>query len=130
MAALIGPQNSPLAYFGMLDQQSQKEEVLKQVSSEASQRFNAYRDQVKEASALRELPARQRMRMYEERTPDIWARLQSLFPFEYRDQMQDWYHLQRRIALTPHAEAAKSLFEKNATSPLPDAFTPNGGVGA
>jgi hypothetical protein len=130
MAALIGPQNSPMAYFALLDEQSQKEEVLKQVSEEAAARFKSYRESVKDASALRELPARQRMSMYEQRAPEIWQRLQSLFPIEYRDQMQDWYHLQRRIALAPHPEAAKSLFERNATSPLPDAYTPNGGVGA
>lgn len=130
MAALIGPNASPLAYFGLLDEQSQKEQVLEDVSKEAAARFNSYREQVKDAAALRTLPARERLSMYEARAPEIWARLQSLFPYEYRDQMQDWYHLQRRIATSKHPEAAKALFEKNATSPLPDAYTPNGGLGA
>ena len=125
----VGPHNTPIAYFAMLEQ-SRKEDVLKSVAEIAARRFKTYRESVRKASALRDLLARDRLRMYTERQPEIWARLQSLFPHEYRDQMQDWYHLQRRISLAKHPVGSEALFEKGATGPLPTAFTPNGGLSA
>lgn len=130
MAGQIGPYASPLAFFGLLDNQEQKETVLKDVAKEAAARFKSYREAISEAVALRDLKASDRLRIYTQRAPEIWARLQSQFPQEYHNQQQDWYYLQRKIALAPHPEGSKALFEKNATSPLPTAFVPNGGLGA
>ena len=129
MAQQVGPYTSPLAYFASLEQ-SQKEQVLKDAAIEAAARFKAYREAIHEASALRDLRAQDRLKVYTQRAPEIWARLQAQFPQEYHNQQQDWYYLQRKIALAPHSEAGRSLFEKNATSPLPTSYTPNGGLGA
>ena len=131
MPSLPGPYASPFAYFGMLDQK-RKEDVLKDVAEEAAILFQQYRDAIKEASALRELRASQRLQMYTERAPEIWRRLQSFFPQEYWDQRRDWYHLQRKIALAPHPSAAEatSTFGMRAASSLPSGYVPNGGLGA
>ena len=129
MAQQVGPYTSPLAYFATLSQ-DQKEQVLRDAAEEAATRFKAYREAIQEASALRDLRAQDRLKVYTTRAPEIWARLQAQFPQEYHNQQQDWYYLQRKIALAPHSEAGKALFEKNATSDLPTAYTPNGGLSA
>lgn len=131
MAGVIGPAASPTAYFAMLDQK-RKEDVLERVAKEAAARFRQYVETIKESTALRDLKASDRLRMYTERQPEVWSRLQGLFPKEYRDQMRDWYHLQRKIAMAPHPVAAEStsLFGMRATNPLPSGYTPNGGLGA
>lgn len=125
----VGPYTSPIAYFAMLEQ-TQKEIVLENVAQEAAKLFKQYMEAIKESASLRSLPARDRLRVYTQRTPDIWARIASQFPHEYRDQQQDFYYLQRRIQQAKHPEAAQSLFDQKSTTPLPDAFTPNGGLGA
>ena len=129
MAQQVGPANSPLAYFATLNQ-DQKEQVLKDAAIEAAARFQAYREAIKEASALRDLPARERLQTYTTRAPEIWARLQAQFPQEYHNQQQDWYYLQRKIALAKHPVGSEALFEKNATSDIPTAYTPHGGLSA
>ena len=129
MAQQVGPFSSPIAFFAGLEQ-SQKEQVLRDVAKDVAARFKAYREAIKEASALRDLLARDRLKVYTTRAPEMWARLQSQFPQEYHNQQQDWYYLQRKIALAPHSEAGKALFDRKATSDLPSAYTPNGGLGA
>lgn len=112
--------------------QNRKEDVLADVAKEVAARFRQYRDAIKESTALRDLKASDRLKMYTARQAEVWARLQDLFPKEYRDQMKDWYHLQRKIAMAPHPVAAEStsLFGMRATANLPSGFSPNGGLGA
>lgn len=82
-------------FFGPLTQ-DQKEEVLRDVSVEASQRYQWGREAVLDSVGLRALRGTDRLTAYQNRAPEIWANLQAQLPTEYQKQMEDWGKLEQR----------------------------------
>lgn len=115
----------PTVYFAELDQ-AQKDMVLKDVAKEAAARFKHYIASIKDGVGLPTLTAADRLEAYRVRQPDIWARLQASFPFEYERQKGDWHRLEtdalRRAAtsrrITQSAPARVSQYEEPAREGL------------
>lgn len=87
--------SSPSIWFGLLTP-DQKEQVLKNVSKEASKRFEVYRAALLKATGLKEPRGEDRLDAYRKRPAEVWQALQESFPNEVDRQLKDWQRLERR----------------------------------
>lgn len=92
--------NSPSKFFAALTQE-QKELVLKDAAEELAQLFIWYTEAMEEAVAMKSLTGQALLKAFQERKPEIWARLQSFDPKEHAKQLADWQRLETRDLRRP-----------------------------
>ena len=97
-------------FFAHLDKQ-QKQEVINRVAKEAAKRFQNYRNAIHSAFDFRELDSQGRLALYRARTTGEWSQKQEAFPQEFKDQLRDWYFLERRIRAQSRPVQSELPFE-------------------
>lgn len=75
---------------------SQQDEVLERLLEESLELFEAYTTALTRATGMREMTGQEKLESFRARSPDIWARLQAMFPRDYKQMMRDWGKLEGR----------------------------------
>ena len=86
---------SSTTFWATLTQQ-QKERVMEDAVSELSSRFGWYMDGLLEALGLPELKGAERLKAYQDRTPEAWEALRMAFPQDYDKQFKEWGDMEAR----------------------------------
>lgn len=74
----------------------QQDEVLERLTEESLSLFEAYTTALTRATGMRELTGKEKLEAFRTRAPDVWARLQAMFPRDYKKMMADWGKLEGR----------------------------------
>lgn len=75
---------------------SQQDEVLERLAEEVVPMFTAMVDALTRATGMRDLTGQEKLEAFRTRAPDVWARIQAMFPRDYKRDMADWGKLEGR----------------------------------
>ena len=75
---------------------AQQDEVLERLAEEVVPMFTAMVDALTRATGMRELTGQEKLDAFRQRQPDVWARIQAMFPRDYKRSMSDWGKLEGR----------------------------------
>jgi hypothetical protein len=112
------PRTSPSIFYGPLSQ-AHKDLVIKHVREIAAMRFRKYREVLKESLGLPDLKGPALLEAYRNRTPDVWAQLQSRFPDEYGRQITQWGKMEQNIRPEPSPVLASPSAKLSPVEVLP-----------
>ena len=75
---------------------AQQDEVLERLGEEAVALFDSYVEAGVRATGFRDMSGKEKLEAFRTRAPEMWARIQAMFPRDYKKAMADWGKLEGR----------------------------------